>query len=106
MRNEKCDAKLSNYFSFEAKKVFLLRSKNNWSWSKKENFYANFAKKLVYFFAWAFEKEAEQIPFASFRFKAIFFCKTGSPLSWVLALMKKVSEVDENSLCRLLIYVH
>jgi hypothetical protein len=61
----------------------------------KCTYYENLAKKLVCFFAWAIEKEAEQIPFASFRFKANFFCKTGRLLSWILALMKKVSEVDE-----------
>ncbi len=58
-----------------------------------EKFYANLAKKLVYFFAWAIEKEAEQIPFASFRFKANFFLQNRQ--AWVLALMKKISEVDE-----------
>ncbi len=46
----------------------------------KWKFYANLAKKLVCFFAWAIEKEAEQIPFASFRFKANFFLLNRQPI--------------------------
>ncbi len=52
--------------------------KLNWN----EKFSANLAKKLVCFFAWAIEKEAEQIPFASFRFKAnlVFFLQNRQPI--------------------------
>ena len=114
-----CEAKITKVEVKRKKgifRMFRIKVQQQKIWSEKsaklklkwnEKFDANLAKKLVSFFAWAIVKEAEQIPFASFRFKANnFFCKTGSLLSWVLALMKKVSEVDENSLCRLLIYVH